>query len=206
MDSGGRTHWSSTVTSPKNWWIFEQEYDIFIAAAHSAKPARTQAYILLNLAGPEAIERERSFAYAGEVREPGEDGNILVPAESKEDPECHERKFWKMCNPQTNITMERHKFNTWNQRAGVTIESYVSDLRIKAKSCNFGGLYEELIRDRLVCGINNDNLRKVLCVTVIWHWLRLLTYVRFSNISNRRAQQNTSLSTTLCHKCWCSRS
>lgn len=96
---------------------------------------------------------------AGEVREQGKDGNILVPAESKE---CLKRKFQEMCNPQTNITMERHKFNTRNQSAGETIESYVSDLRIKAKSCKFGDLYEELSRDRLVCGINNDNLRKVL--------------------------------------------
>ena len=58
--------------------------------------------------------------------------------------------------------MERHKFNTRNQKAGEAIESYVSDLRIKAKSSNLGELYEELIRDRLVCGINNDHLRKVL--------------------------------------------
>lgn len=93
--------------------------------------------------------------YAVEVREPGEDGRILVPAESKEDPECLKRKFREICNPQTNVTMERHKFNTRNQKAGETIQSYVSDLRIKAKSCNFGELYEELI-------INNDHLRKVL--------------------------------------------
>ena len=146
----------------ENWRVFEQEYDIFIAAAHSDKPARTQAYILLNLAGPEAIERERSFVYAGEVREPGDGGRVLVPAESKEDPECLKKKFREMCSPQTNITMERHKFNTRNQKAGETIESYVSDLRIRAKSCNFGDLYQELIRDRLVCGINNDNMRKVL--------------------------------------------
>lgn len=146
----------------ENWRIFEQEYDIFVAAAHSDKPARTRAYILLNLAGPEAIERERSFVYAAEVREPGDGGRVLIPAESKEDPECLKKKFREMCNPQTNITMERHKFNTRNQRAGETIESYVSDLRIKAKSCNFGELCEELIRDRLVCGINNDHLRKVL--------------------------------------------
>ncbi|CAL9695031.1 unnamed protein product [Knipowitschia caucasica] len=146
----------------ENWRVFEQEYDIFVAAAHSDKSARTRAYILLNLAGPEAIERERSFVYAAEVREPGDDGRVLAPAESKEDPECLKRKFREMCNPQTNITMERHKFNTRNQKAGETVESYVSDLRIKAKSCNFGELREELVRDRLVCGINNDHLRKVL--------------------------------------------
>uniref|UniRef100_A0AAV2JXI6 Uncharacterized protein n=1 Tax=Knipowitschia caucasica TaxID=637954 RepID=A0AAV2JXI6_KNICA len=51
----------------ENWRVFEQEYDIFVAAAHSDKSARTRAYILLNLAGPEAIERERSFVYAAEV-------------------------------------------------------------------------------------------------------------------------------------------
>lgn len=51
----------------ENWRIFEREYNIFIAAAHSDKSAKTQAYILLNIAGPDAIERERSFAYATEV-------------------------------------------------------------------------------------------------------------------------------------------
>lgn len=40
----------------ENWRVFEREYDIFIAAAHSDKPAKTRAYILLNIAGPDAIE------------------------------------------------------------------------------------------------------------------------------------------------------
>ncbi|KAL0153046.1 hypothetical protein M9458_051645 [Cirrhinus mrigala] len=57
----------------ENWRIFEQEFDIFIAAAHGDKPRRTQAFILLNLAGPEAIEHERSFVYAQEVRVPDPD-------------------------------------------------------------------------------------------------------------------------------------
>lgn len=103
-----------------NWRIFEQEYDIFIAAAHYDKPAKTRAYILLNLAGPEAIERERSFVYAAEVRVPGENGAILTPAESREDPECLNRKFREICNPQQNKTMERHKFYSRNQKQGET--------------------------------------------------------------------------------------
>lgn len=41
------------------------------------------------------------------VREPGKDERILVPAESKEDPECLKRKFLEICNSQTNVTMER---------------------------------------------------------------------------------------------------
>lgn len=58
--------------------------------------------------------------------------------------------------------MERLKFNSRNQKPGETIEAYVSDLRNKAQSCRFGDLQEELIRDRLVCGILNDGIRKLL--------------------------------------------
>lgn len=58
--------------------------------------------------------------------------------------------------------MERHKFNSRNQKPRETIEAYVSNLRNKAQSCRFGDLQEELIRDRLVCGILNDGMRKLL--------------------------------------------
>ena len=55
------------------WKNFGREYDIFIAAAHSDNPAKTRAYILLSLAGPEAIERASSFVHAGEVCAPAGD-------------------------------------------------------------------------------------------------------------------------------------
>lgn len=62
--------------------MFEREYNIFIAAAHFDKPAKTQTYILLNIAGPEAIERERSFVYAPVLCVPEGDGfRIVVPFE-----------------------------------------------------------------------------------------------------------------------------
>ena len=119
----------------ENWRIFEQEYEIFIAAACSDKPPRTQAFILLNLAGSEAIERERSFVYAPAVYAEDEE---IVPAESREDPKCLIRKFRELCNPQTNITMERYFFFTRNQKQGETVEAYVTDLRNKVKHANSG--------------------------------------------------------------------
>jgi hypothetical protein len=68
-------------------------------------------------------------------------------------------KFAAYCTPRKNITYERHIFNTRNQRAGETIDQYVTDLRTKAKSCEFGTLCDSLIRDRIVCGIIDDKLR-----------------------------------------------
>ena len=103
-----------------NWRVFEQEYDIFIVAAHGDKPDRTKAYILLNLARSKAIERERTFTYA--VAQLGDDGDVVRPDVSRENPECLTQKFRDICNPQTNITIERHYFNTRNQKPGETVE------------------------------------------------------------------------------------
>lgn len=76
----------------KNWRVFEQEFDIFIA--HSEKEPHTKALILLNLAGSEAIEREQTFVYAPTVyMGQGVDRQIHIPGESRKDPECLKHKF-----------------------------------------------------------------------------------------------------------------
>lgn len=80
-----------------------------------------------------------------------------LTAESTEDPEYLKRKFCEICYPQQYKTMERHKFHSRNQKQAETIEVFISDLRNKAKRCNFGKITDELICDRLVCGINSEN-------------------------------------------------
>ena len=48
------------------------------------------------------------------------------------------------------------------QHTGENIQMYVSDLRNKASTCQYGELKDDMIRDRLVCGIKKDNVRKLL--------------------------------------------
>lgn len=81
---------------------------------------------------------------------------MITLAESREDPECLKAKFREICNPQHNRILERHKFHTRDQKPGQSIESFISDLRIKAKTCNFGELTDELICDHILCGIISD--------------------------------------------------
>ena len=173
----------------ESWRRFEREYEIFIAAAHSDKSAKTRAYILLNLAGTEAIERERAFTYAPAVM--GQDNAVITPAESREDPECLMRKFREICSPVTNVIMERHNFNTRYQKPGETTEAYVSTLRNQAKTCNFGALQDELIRDRLVCGISSDSVRRSLLKETD---LTLVKAVRICQINELTEQHSKALS------------
>ena len=71
-------------------------------------------------------------------------------------------KFEAYCSPKRNTTYERHKFFTLMQKPDETIDQYVTELRTKAKNCEFGDLTESLIRDRIICGVPDDNLRERL--------------------------------------------
>ncbi|KAI5611206.1 hypothetical protein C0J50_11869, partial [Silurus asotus] len=44
----------------------------------------------------------------------------------------------------------------------MSISQYVTELKLRAKSCEFGQLQESLIRDRVVCGITSDAMRERL--------------------------------------------
>ena len=116
--------------------------------------------ILLNLAGSEAIEKERSFVYAPEQKD--EKDVVIKPAESRYDPTVLLSKFTDLCSPRSSVIMERHLFNTRNQKPEESINSNVADLRIKAVTCKFGALHDELMRDRIVTGTINNTVRKAL--------------------------------------------
>ena len=45
------------------------------------------------------------------------------------------------------------------QQEGETIDAYVTELRNKAHTREFSDLKDELMRDRIVCGIINDAVR-----------------------------------------------
>ena len=58
--------------------------------------------------------------------------------------------------------MERHKFNTRIQKEGESFQAFVADLRILANTCEYGILKDELIRDKIVCGVSSRHVRKQL--------------------------------------------
>ena len=49
-------------------------------------------------------------------------------------------KFEDYCILKRNVTFERHRFFTWVQKTGETVDQYVTDLRNRSKTCEFGEL------------------------------------------------------------------
>ena len=57
---------------------------------------------------------------------------------------------------------KRYIFNRKTQEPGKSLDHYLMAIIKQADWCQYGGLTEELIRDRLVSGILNDQIRETL--------------------------------------------
>ena len=91
-----------------------------------------------------------------------EDGDINQAAESRESVAVLKAKFRELCNPLTNVITERQRFNTRFQEASEHVQNFITALKILADTCEIGTLKDSLIRDRIVCGVSSDALRKQL--------------------------------------------
>ena len=132
-----------------NFRKFKQQFDIYITAAGiKDKTEDIKWATLLHVIGPEAVEIFSTFKW-NEGDNPGDDKKV----------EKVLGKYEKYCSPKSNSTYERHHFSIRNQNEGESIDSYVTDLRILSKSCEFGDLTDSLIKDRLVFEVKQDTVR-----------------------------------------------
>lgn len=65
-------------------------------------------------------------------------------------------------NPKPSEIVQRFKFNSRSREEGETVLDYVAVLRKLAHDCNYGDKLTEMLRDRLVCGINDDRIQRRL--------------------------------------------
>ena len=61
----------------------------------------------------------------------------------------------KHFNPKPSEIVERFKSHSRIRKPGESVAKYVAELRSLTEFCNFGNSLELMIRDRLVCGIND---------------------------------------------------
>lgn len=67
-------------------------------------------------------------------------------------------KFEEYLVPRQNVTFERYKFFTHEQKPGVPFDQYLAELHTLSKTCEFDTLRDSLVRDRIVCGTMDNAL------------------------------------------------
>ncbi len=132
-----------------NWWSFKQQFELYMAAIGlDSKPDARKIALLLTVAGPRAIEVFNTFEFAA----PGDEGKYDKVIE----------KFQAHCSPRKNTVYERYMFRSRMQQPDETFDCFVTDLKLKAQSCDFGDLKDSMIRDQIVYGIYDKRTRERL--------------------------------------------
>ena len=64
--------------------------------------------------------------------------------------------------PKPSAIVQRFKFNTHSQQPGETIAMFLAELRHSSEHCEFGITLDEMLRDRLVCGVREIRIQRRL--------------------------------------------
>ena len=110
--------------------------------------------------------------------------NLLAPAKPGETSyEDIVKKLTEHFSPKPSKIVQRSRFYKRFRRPDESISTFLMELRALAEHCNFGESLETMIRNRLVCGVNDDAIQKRLLAEgdkltfakAVSHWLNLMS-------------------------------
>ena len=131
----------------EEWKQYAERLDHFFAANGVTDETRKRA-IFLSVVGPKTYKLLSSLIAP---TKPGDKSYVdLVKALTNHH------------NPPPSETVQRYRFHSRFRQPGETISTYVSELRAIARNCNFGTVLEDMLRDRLVCGVKDDRIQRRL--------------------------------------------
>ena len=65
-------------------------------------------------------------------------------------------------SPKPLIIVERYKFHKRTQHEGESVAQYLAALRKLAEKCDFRDFLNQVLRDKLVCRLRNENIQTKL--------------------------------------------
>jgi hypothetical protein len=160
----------------ENFKSFKQCFEIYmIAAGLDKKDDAVKANILLHVLGEEALGVYNGFIW-GENEDKLKSTDIF-------------KRLEEYCTPRTNVALERHKFYSRVQNAGESFDSFFTAVCNLSSTCAFGTLKDEMLRDRLVCGIRAESVRLRLLRTDDLTLLKCVQICRAAEATERQSAQ-----------------
>ena len=88
--------------------------------------------------------------------------NLLSPAKPGEKSYADLVDTSKHFKPAPSEIVKRFRFNSRVRKPGESLAAFIAEVRALAEFCNFGDTLEAMLRDRIVCGINDDSIQRRL--------------------------------------------
>ena len=64
--------------------------------------------------------------------------------------------------PKPSVILQRFRFNSLNRKEVESVADFVTELRRLSTDCAFGDALSDMLRDRLLCGINEEKIQRRL--------------------------------------------
>ena len=98
-------------------------------------------------------------------------------------------------NPKPSPIVQRFHFNSRSRSPNESVTVYVAALRDLALKCDYGDQLQEMLRDRLVCGVNHKGIQRRLLAETDLSYDRAYSLALAAEASERDAEalQSTSV-------------
>ncbi|XP_041651122.1 uncharacterized protein K02A2.6-like [Cheilinus undulatus] len=103
-------------------------------------------------------------------------------------------------DPKPSEIVQRYKFDSRSRMPNETVMDYVAELRRLAQDCNYGDTLQQMLRDRIVCGINDDRIQRRLLAEEGLTFEKALSIAVAAETANKNAQDLQNPGTTV--KCF----
>lgn len=135
-----------------NWKTWYQRFtNYMLATEKSSKNNEAKIAILLTLIGDDGVNIYNTFKKVSISNDKGEaDYDKVI------------QMFTQHCTGKKNIVYERYCFLMHKRKEEQTIDNFVTELKLKAMSCEYGDLEESIIRDQLVLNVGDQGLQERL--------------------------------------------
>lgn len=132
-----------------NWQRFREQWNNYeVASDLSEESSEKRGAVFLACIGSDAFDVYRTMQFES-------------PADRKKIDKLIEA-FESFCIGAVNVTYERYTFNRRVQENGERFDVFLGEVRRLARSCQFEGVVDSMIRDRIVVGIRDDATRRKL--------------------------------------------
>ncbi|XP_065895807.1 uncharacterized protein [Dysidea avara] len=155
------------------------------------------------------IERLENYFVAHEITDAA---NLVVPQKPNE---VEYAALVKRINehfvPKSSVIVQRFKFNTCVRQVGESVLTFVAHLRALSEHCEFGDTLEDMLRDRLICGIADSRMQRAMLAEQKLKFARafeLTQTMESADRDTRKLQSNTSVhlltdKSTTTKPCYC---
>lgn len=135
----------------EQWRTFKQAFTLYMKATDvSGTSSERQVALLLTIGGQSLLDIYNTLNFGSATQE-------------RPHPEYDFEHVVRLMDahflPKQNEVYSRYIFRTRVQLPDERFDTFLTDLKLKTRDCNFGPEKEKMIRDQIVCGVNDEKAR-----------------------------------------------